>query len=267
MPALVYLVGMVAMIFTAFSYATLSQAFPVSGSVYGYTSRGINKPVGFVTGWTMLLDYLLVPTLLYVVAAQAMSGIVPEVPALIWGILFVAINTFVNIRGIELTVIVDRVAVVLEILCLGVFVVMGALWIAIDPLSNGFTIQPFYNPETFNPGLVMSAVSLGVLSFLGFDGIATLSEEAKDAKKGPSKAMVGSLLIVASCSCCKPALRAASALTAPYSRTTLTTRSTWWPRLPAASSSTCCARWPRPSRGASSTRWPRRRPSAASCSP
>ena len=166
MPALVYLVGMVAMVFTAFSYATLSQAFPVSGSVYGYTSRGINKPVGFVTGWT------------------------------IWGILFVAINTFVNIRGIELTVIVDRVAVVLEILCLGVFVVMGALWIATDPLSNGFTIQPFYNPETFNPGLVMSAVSLGVLSFLGFDGIATLSEEAKDAKKGPSKAMVGSLLIV-----------------------------------------------------------------------
>ncbi len=193
MPALVYLVGMIAMMFTAFSYATLSQAFPVSGSVYGYTSRGINKPSGFVTGWTMLLDYLLVPTLLYVVAAQAMSGIVPEVPALIWGILFVAINTFVNIRGIELTVIVDRVAVVLEILCLGVFVVMGALWIATDPLSNGFTIQPFYNPETFNPGLVMSAVSLGVLSFLGFDGIATLSEEAKDAKKGPSKAMVGSL--------------------------------------------------------------------------
>ncbi|RDB67700.1 APC family permease [Eggerthella sinensis] len=196
MPALVYLVGMIAMIFTAFSYATLSQAFPVSGSVYGYTSRGINKPVGFVTGWTMLLDYLLVPTLLYVVAAQAMSGIVPEVPALIWGILFVAINTFVNIRGIELTVIVNRVAVVLEILCLAVFVIMGALWIATDPLSNGFTIQPFYNPETFNPGLVMSAVSLGVLSFLGFDGIATLSEEAKDAKKGPSKAMVGSLLIV-----------------------------------------------------------------------
>ena len=196
MPALVYLVGMVAMIFTAFSYATLSQAFPVSGSVYGYTSRGINKPVGFVTGWTMLLDYLLVPTLLYVVAAQAMSGIVPEVPALIWGILFVAINTFVNIRGIELTVIVDRVAVVLEILCLGVFVVMGALWIAIDPLSNGFTIQPFYNPETFNPGLVMSAVSLGVLSFLGFDGIATLSEEAKDGRRGPGRAMMASLAIV-----------------------------------------------------------------------
>lgn len=196
MPALVYLVGMVAMIFTALSYATLSQAFPFSGSVYGYTSRGLGKAPGFVTGWTMLLDYLLVPTLLYVVAAQAMSGIVPEVPALAWGIMFVAINTFVNIRGIELTIIVDRVALVLEAICLGIFIVLGAMWIATDPFSNGFTLQPFYNPETFNPNLVMSAVSLGVLSFLGFDGIATLSEEAKDAKRGPGKAMVASLLIV-----------------------------------------------------------------------
>lgn len=196
MPALVYLVGMIAMIFTAFSYATLSREFPVSGSVYGYTSRGITKPVGFVTGWTMLLDYLLVPTLLYVVAAQAMSGIVPEIPAVAWGVFFVVINTFVNIRGIELTVIVNRVAVVLEILCLAIFVVMGVLWLATDPLSNGFTFKPFYNPETFNIGLVMGAVSLGVLSFLGFDGIATLSEEAHDAKRGPSRAMVGSLLIV-----------------------------------------------------------------------
>ena len=52
---------------------------------------------------------------------------------------------------------------------------MGALWIATDPLSNGFTIQPFYNPETFNPGLVMSAVSLGVLSFLAITGWAGLA--------------------------------------------------------------------------------------------
>lgn len=196
MPALVYLIGMIAMVFTAFSYATLSQAFPVSGSVYGYTSHGLGKAPGFITGWTMLLDYLLVPTLLYVVASQAMSGIVPEVPALAWGILFVSINTFVNIRGIELTVVINRIAVVLEVICLAIFVVLGVTWIATDPLSNGFTLQPFYNPETFNPNLVMSAVSLGVLSFLGFDGIATLSEEAKDAKRGPSRAMVASLLIV-----------------------------------------------------------------------
>ncbi|MBQ6586966.1 MAG: APC family permease [Coriobacteriales bacterium] len=195
MPALVYLVGMIAMIFTAISYATLSQEFPVSGSVYGYTSRGLNKPMGFMTGWTMLLDYLLVPTLLYVVAAQAMSGLVPGVPALVWGILFVAINTTINVIGIELTAIVDRVALVLELICLAIFLGMGIYWLATDPASQGFTIKPFVN-ENFSFQGLMGAVSLGVLSFLGFDGIATLSEEAKDAKKGPSKAMIGGLLIV-----------------------------------------------------------------------
>jgi len=195
MPTLVYLVGMIAMIFTAFSYATLSQEFPVSGSVYGYTSRGINKPVGFITGWTMLLDYLLVPTLLYVVAAQAMSGLVPGIPALVWGLLFVAINTFVNVRGIELTALIDRIALVLQILVLVIFLAMGIYWLATDPASQGFTLKPLVN-ENFSVGGLMSAVSLGVLSFLGFDGIATLSEEAKDSQKGPSRAMVFSLLIV-----------------------------------------------------------------------
>lgn len=196
MPALVYLIGMVAMLFTAFSYAALSGEFPVSGSVYGYTSRGLGLSVGFVAGWTVLLDYLLIPTLLYVVAAQAMSGIVPGIPAIIWGLLFVVINTFVNIRGIEFTALVNRVALILEILCLAIFVVLGALWVASNPASGGWTLRPFYNPGTFNISLVMSAVSLGVLSFLGFDGISTLSEEAKDAKRGPGRATVAALLIV-----------------------------------------------------------------------
>ncbi len=186
MPSLVYLIGMVAMIFTAVSYATLSREFPVSGSVYGYTSRGVGKGVGFVTGWTML----------YVVAAQAMSGLIPGVPTLVWGLIFVVFNTFVNVRGIELTALLNRIALVAEIIVLVVFLVMGIWWLATDPLSNGFTLQPFYNAETFSMDLVMGAVSLGVLSFLGFDAIATLSEEAKDAKRGPSRAMVISLLLV-----------------------------------------------------------------------
>lgn len=195
MPALVYLIGMIAMIFTAFSYAALSEAFPVSGSVYGYVTRGINKHLGFLGGWTILLDYLLVPTLLYVVAAQAMSGIVPEVPAYMWGLLFIAINTFVNIRGIALTAIIDKIALVLELIVLLIFVVMGVMLIT-SSAELSFTIKPFYNEDGFSLNLVMSAVSLGVLSFLGFDGISTLSEEAEDAKQGPKKATLAALFIV-----------------------------------------------------------------------
>ena len=196
MPALVYVVGTLAMVFTALSYGMLIREWPVSGSVYAYTSRGLGKGIGFVSGWTLLLDYLLIPVLMYVVASTALSGIVPEVPPWAFSIVFVVANTFVNIRGIALTDIVNRIALVLEVLVLAVFVVLGVRWLLSDPASHGFTLQPFYNPATFSLPLVFSAVSLGVLSFLGFDGIATLSEEAEDGRRGPGRAMMASLAIV-----------------------------------------------------------------------
>ena len=196
MPALVYVVGTLAMVFTALSYGMLIREWPVSGSVYAYTSRGLGKGIGFVSGWTLLLDYLLIPVLMYVVASTALSGIVPEVPPWAFSIVFVVANTFVNIRGIALTDIVNRIALVLEVLVLAVFVVLGVRWLLSDPASHGFTLQPLYNPATFSLPLVFSAVSLGVLSFLGFDGIATLSEEAEDGRRGPGRAMMASLAIV-----------------------------------------------------------------------
>ena len=125
-----------------------------------------------------------------------MKRLVPEVPTIAWGLLFVVINTFVNIRGIELTAMLNRIALVGELLVLGIFLVMGIWWLATDPMSNGFTLKPFYNEETFSMPLVMGAVSLGCLSFMGFDAISTLSKEAKDAKKGPGHAMIGSLMLV-----------------------------------------------------------------------
>lgn len=196
MPTLVYIVGTCAMAFTALSYASLGREYPVSGSVYAYASRAIGPAVGFLTGWALMLDYILSPVLLYVVSSTALHGIVPEVPAWVFGIVFVVANTLVNVRGIETASMVNRIALVLEILCLAVFAVLGVHWIMTDPSSKGFSLDPVFNASTFDPNLVMSAVSLGVLSFLGFDGIATLAEEAKDARRGPGRAMMVSLAIV-----------------------------------------------------------------------
>lgn len=196
MPTLVYIVGTCAMAFTALSYASLGREYPVSGSVYAYASRAIGPGVGFLTGWALMLDYILSPVLLYVVSSTALHGIVPEVPAWAFGVVFVIANTFVNVRGIETASAVNRIALVLEILCLAVFVVLGVHWLMTDPSSKGFSLDPVFDASTFDPNLVMGAVSLGVLSFLGFDGIATLAEEAKDARRGPGRAMMVSLAIV-----------------------------------------------------------------------
>ena len=96
MVPLTYVIGLVAMIFTAFSYREMSRAFPIAGSVYSYAGRGINDNVGFLAGWAILLDYLLVPTLLYVVSAAALASLVPSVPQWIWVVAFVLVNTIIN---------------------------------------------------------------------------------------------------------------------------------------------------------------------------
>ena len=69
---LIYMVGLVAMLFIALSYMALSRAFPVAGSVYTYAARSIGPAAGFVAGWAILLDYLLIPTLIYVACAIAL---------------------------------------------------------------------------------------------------------------------------------------------------------------------------------------------------
>jgi amino acid transporter len=197
MVPLVYLIGLVAMIFTALSYAQMSKAFPIAGSVYSYVGRGLHRHLGFFAGWTILLDYLLVPTLLYVFAAESMAGIFPGVPKPVWIVLFLVINTTVNYIGISFTAIVNRLFLAAELVFVAIFIVMAIA--AINAGTNGaeFTTKPLFNPAEFTPALAAAALSIAVLSFLGFDGIATLSEEAKGGRRAAGVAMISGLVLVA----------------------------------------------------------------------
>lgn len=196
MPALAYLIGMFGMIFTALSYARMSEQFPLAGSVYSYVGRGLNKYIGFLAGWLMLLDYLLVPTLMYVVSAAALSSIIPGVPAWIWIIVFVIINTTINYFGIEMTARTNKIFIVFESAVLLLFLVIGITAIANGTNGASFSLDPLFNPDNFSFSLVLGATSIAVLSFLGFDAISTLSEESKGGPKTIGRGMVFSLLIV-----------------------------------------------------------------------
>ncbi|MGH3746530.1 MAG: APC family permease, partial [Micromonosporaceae bacterium] len=176
MVALAYAIGMVAMIFTALSYAEMVKAFPMAGSVYSYTGRGISPPVGFLAGWVILLDYVLVPGLLYLIASVAMNVTVPQIPVWAWLIGFVAFNTVVNFLGIKVTAAVNWVMLAGQGIILAIFLVVGVVALA-QGKGRGFSLDPFYNAATFSWPLVFGAVSIAVLSFLGFDGISMLAEE------------------------------------------------------------------------------------------
>ncbi|GAB3489962.1 APC family permease [Flexivirga lutea] len=197
MVPLVYVIGMVAMTFTALSYAQMSRAFPIAGSVYAYVGRGMHPKLGLIAGWTILLDYLLVPTLLYVFAAESMSGIFPAVPKWVWILVFLALNTAVNYIGISFTAVVNRVFLVAELLFIVIFIVMAVVAIVHGTGGARVTSTPIFNSAEFSAPLVATALSIAVLSFLGFDGIATLAEESKGGHRSAGIAMIGGLLLVA----------------------------------------------------------------------
>jgi amino acid transporter len=142
----------------------------------------------------ILLDYVLVPGLLYLIAAIAMNSLVPSIPVWIWLIGFVVLNTVVNYMGIEMTARVNKIMLIGELVVLAIFIVIGVVALA-QGKGRGFDFSPVYNADTFSLSLVLGAVSIAVLSFLGFDGISMLAEENKESARAIGRSMVAALLL------------------------------------------------------------------------
>ena len=196
MVPLAYLLGLVGMFFTAMSYAAMSRAFPVAGSVYAYAQRGLHETAGFFAGWLILLDYLLIPALLYLVSAVALQPLLPRVPEWAWLVGFITINAIVNLIGVQFTAGVNRYMLIMELLTLALFLGLGLAALYSGTGAGRLTLTPLYNPQVFSLATVAGATSIAVLSFLGFDGISTLAEESRDGLNSVARATLASLLLV-----------------------------------------------------------------------
>jgi putrescine importer len=202
---LVYLIAMVGMSLTALSYGRMATAYPEAGSTYAYTSKALHPNLGYFAGWGMILDYILVPLLSVIFVGLAANKLVPQIPYVVWAILTAGGITLINLRGIKVTA---KVNTVLNAIMIGslVWFVLVAIRALLHGVGEGslFSTKPFYNPENFSFGAIMSATSVAALSFLGFDGISTLSEDAKDPERDIWRAtllvclLAGTLFIIQS---------------------------------------------------------------------
>lgn len=198
MVPLVYLIGLIAMVFTALAYSQMAKSFPLAGSVYAYVGRGIHPGLGFFAGWAILLDYLLIPTLLYVFAAESMVGLFPDTPRWVWAIVFVVVNTIINLLGVGSLKLVNRVFLAVELVFVVLFVIIAVRAINGQSLPDvGWSALPIWNSELVTAPLIAAALSIAVLSFLGFDGISTLAEESTGKKNPAGRAMIVALFVVA----------------------------------------------------------------------
>jgi amino acid transporter len=197
MAPLVYIVGVIAMLFTAMSYRAMSREFPIAGSVYSYIQRALHPRIGFLSGWLLLSDYILVPGLLYAFVGTWMAAILPSVPAYVWALLFIIINTMINVRGITVTARVNFLMFWLQIAALVAFVGVTVNFVFVQGHgTGGMSLAPVFQADHFDLGFIASAATFAVLGFIGFDGISTLSEEAKNPETAVGRATVMSLAII-----------------------------------------------------------------------
>lgn len=179
---LAYLFGFIAMLFTAISYGKMVEAFPVAGSTYSYTQRAIDPKLGFIAGWVMLLDYFLIPMFLYVVSASFASALIPAVPFWVWILIYVIPVTIVNYRGVEVAAKVNVFMAGLMVAAIIAFVI-AAVRATGDGQVPLFNLKAVYNSELFSMDSVVAGSAMAVLSYLGFDGITTLSEEVNTSTR------------------------------------------------------------------------------------
>ncbi len=174
--ALVYLLATCAMAFTAWSYAEMSRVVPHAGSVFAYATQGLGGRAGFLAGWLAILDYLLIPSVAYLFSGIALHALVPAVPAWIFIVVAFAGTTVLNLAGVRVAARAGFAVLAAEI---GVFVLLVAC--AVPLLARGDGARPwtttFTGDAAFDPTGIVGALSIAVLSYLGFDAIASFAEE------------------------------------------------------------------------------------------
>jgi len=191
------LLAMVAMLFTAVSYGRMARVYPSAGSAFTYVGQEINPTAGYLVGWSMVMDYMLNPTICIIWCSQQAHVFIPWIPYWGWAIFFAIVFTSVTMQGIRISARVNTALVLGMSVVIAIFFVVAARFIAVHPhnASHFFTL-PFYDPSRFKGGAVLGATSIAVLTYIGFDGISTLSEEVENPRRNILYATVLTCLVI-----------------------------------------------------------------------
>ena len=177
------LIAMLAMLFTAISYGRMARAYPSAGSAFTYVGQEINPALGYITGWAMVMDYMLNPMICVIWIAQQAHVSAPAIPYWSWAVAVAALFTCLNVLGVRTSARINAGLAAAMGVVIFLFFVAAARYVLRAPHVPGFLLQPFYDPATFQVGRVLGGTSIAVLTYIGFDGISTLSEEAKNPRR------------------------------------------------------------------------------------
>ena len=191
------LIAMVAMLFTGISYGRMARAYPSAGSAFTYVAQEVNPFWGYVTGWSMVMDYMLNPLICTIWCAEQTHQFAPGISLWGWKIFFALVFTLLNIQGIKTSARINTIMAIFMGAVVAVIFAAAARYILGHPHTEaGFFARPFYDPRTFSRGALFGCTSIAVLTYIGFDGISTLSEEAENPRRNILLATVLTCVVI-----------------------------------------------------------------------
>jgi len=178
------LIAMVAMLFTAISYGMLARVYPSAGSAYTYVGQEIHPGLGYLTGWAMVMDYILNPLICTILCSKLTQNILPGMPYWALAIFYATAFTALNLRGVKTSArINDVLAAGMTIVVTVFFGFVIRFLLGLHEYGAGFFSRPFYDPSTFNLNSIFHGTSIAVLTYIGFDAISTFSEEVENPRR------------------------------------------------------------------------------------
>ena len=191
-----YLIAGVAIFLTAASYGRMASILPGTGSAYTYARKSIAAPVGFLVGWSVLLDYLLLPMMTALLTAVYLHASFPAVPRGVFIVAFLALTTLVNVLGIRTANGINGVLMVVQGAVIAAFLTLAVRWVVGSEGARALhTTTPFFRADV-PLSLTAHGASIAALSFLGFDAVSTMSDEARDPRRDVPRAVLLVALIV-----------------------------------------------------------------------
>ena len=186
------LIAMIAMLFTAVSYGRMARVVPSAGSAYAYVTHSLNPSLGYLTGWSVALDYMLNPVICTIWCSKAAQNFFPYLPFWLLAVFFASLFTTLNLRGIETSARINAGMAAGMGVVVVLFLMYAGRYLAHQNLPPGALLRPFYDPASFNFSRLGSAVAIAVLTYIGFDSVSTLGEEVENPQRN---ILLGTVLV------------------------------------------------------------------------
>jgi putrescine importer len=192
----VILLAMVAMLFTSVSYGRMARVYPHGGSAFLYVGKELHPSLGYITGWCLVLDYVINPLICTIWCSRAAINFLPEVPYVAWVVFFALLFTILNCNGVETSARINAgMAAALGVVIILVLAATVRWILRIQHPTVALFVDPLFNPSTYDTRALLHGTSIAVLTYIGFDGISTLTDEAKDPARNVPRAIVITCLI------------------------------------------------------------------------